>query len=137
MIAKHVIRIVVAYLFAEMTAAFLYGVYVLFYEYLEFFLDPHSNLSWLIETFRSNVWFSCVMLLLFAIPSIAVICVCEYFEMRQPLVYLVLACICGMSLGFGLAIRDHSITMSQFLFIPTSLLAGLIYWLIAGRHAGL
>ena len=120
-----------------MTAGFLYGAYALRYNYLEALFYDKTFSTLLSEVIRANDDFAMAFSLLFAIPSAQAICGFEYFQVGRLLIYFLLSGIAGSALTFVLAICDWRIGMNFFLLTPISLLAGFIYWSIAGRYAGL
>ncbi|CAN5154811.1 hypothetical protein BH10PSE7_BH10PSE7_43870 [soil metagenome] len=131
-ILLHALRIVLAYLAAALAAGLLisfsfYGITPTGFETT----GEHVLLS-----LKTGLADFAPLVALYAAPlAIGLILIAEYIGTRNPLSYCVAAAVAGA--GMSIALLPGVSDMAIIIYAVTGALCGLVYWSIAGRHAGL
>lgn len=136
----HGILIVIAYAAATFAAGLVIGFGALFANTGWAALGAVVSPSVLIDVFATASFFWLFLILwLAAIPFLIAIIVAEIFNIRSALAYLLF----GVALGFLATFADSGympwlkLGNGTILNVIAGAVAGLVYWLIAGRRAGL
>jgi hypothetical protein len=91
--------------------------------------------------FQVLVGFSFLFISLFSfLPSMIVIALAEALRLRSILFYATAGGIEALALGYSLGLTERPVDMSEAslmqAFAASGIVAGMVYWLIAGRNAG-
>lgn len=134
----HCILIVIAYAAATFAAGLVIGFGALFAN-AGWIAIRGISISVLVDVFATATFFWLFLILwLAAIPFLIAIIIAEIFNIRSVLAYLLFGVALGLLATFGDAgyMPWLKLGSGTILNVITGAVAGLVYWLIAGRNAG-
>ncbi len=124
-----------AFLIGSLAAAMVFTLALMLPEWGNVLADNMER-----GVFSVVVGFGAFFISIFALlPAMVVIAVAEAFRLRSVLIFAILGGIGMLALyyGYGAAWADVPPNAREFQIVAASgIVAGLVYWLLAGRNAG-
>ena len=134
-----IVAVIVAYGFACITASLVFTIGTLTPQWEDWSsLGLPPALLWIAVTIGAAIFAGVAVL-----PALLIIVLTEGFGWRSSLVYAALGGVLALTLGYGIDFAGYidepgsGFAREREVFAAAGIAGGLVYWLIAGRNAGI